>query len=323
MSDVTTRWGITEPASNRLDAADVPFYIRQAVQALEAKGIMYGQGPIASRPVSTGGTPGIEGRIYVSTDETPRVIYWDYGTGWIPANALADASIVEAKLLLADNTTGDVSTARHGFVPKATNTGNKFLRDNATWDTPTIVATSKAGLGTGWDGKNGVLRLGSTPYQFIYVTWDATYGKWISREDTVWSANAIDGTNGPQLDLTGISGAANYWFATPLVRAGEAITAGMALKARITGDFYAVSSSGNVNLIWGVAHGQVADPGVTIVLGGAIAGTTIAAGSRTLFDSGWVTVTGTYALGGVAIGVSPNGTTHIKVGGSAALRWEG
>jgi hypothetical protein len=39
----------------------------------------------------------------------------------------------EAGLTLADNTTNDVSTTKHGFAPKGTNTTTKFLRDDGTW----------------------------------------------------------------------------------------------------------------------------------------------------------------------------------------------
>lgn len=43
------------------------------------------------------------------------------------------ATITEANITLADNTTNDFSTARHGFVPKGTNVGD-FLKDDGTWD---------------------------------------------------------------------------------------------------------------------------------------------------------------------------------------------
>lgn len=43
------------------------------------------------------------------------------------------STITEANITLADNTTNDVSTTKHGFVPKGTNTG-KFLKDDGTWD---------------------------------------------------------------------------------------------------------------------------------------------------------------------------------------------
>ncbi len=39
----------------------------------------------------------------------------------------------EADITLADNTTNNFSTTKHGFVPKGPNTG-KFLKDDGTWD---------------------------------------------------------------------------------------------------------------------------------------------------------------------------------------------
>lgn len=64
-----------------------------------------------------------------------------------------DAGVVtEAKQVLADNTTNDVSTSKHGYVPKATNTGLKFLKDDATWASPyTLVATLASDQATGAD----------------------------------------------------------------------------------------------------------------------------------------------------------------------------
>ncbi len=52
------------------------------------------------------------------------------------------AAIPEAGLSLSDNTTGDVSTAKHGFAPKAPNDTAKYLRGDGTW------AAVPAGSGT-------------------------------------------------------------------------------------------------------------------------------------------------------------------------------
>lgn len=51
-------------------------------------------------------------------------------------------SVTDADLSLSDTTDNDVSTAKHGFVPKGTNTGTKFLRDDGTW--------ASAGGGAAW-----------------------------------------------------------------------------------------------------------------------------------------------------------------------------
>lgn len=45
-----------------------------------------------------------------------------------------------------------------------------------------VVGTTIAGLGSAVDGTIGLLRLGTTPYTFITVHYDATYGKWVSEE---------------------------------------------------------------------------------------------------------------------------------------------
>lgn len=42
-------------------------------------------------------------------------------------------AVTEATITLADNTTNDFSTTKHGFVPKGPNLG-KFLKDDGTWD---------------------------------------------------------------------------------------------------------------------------------------------------------------------------------------------
>jgi len=43
-----------------------------------------------------------------------------------------DAVVTEAKQVLADNTTNNFSTTKHGYVPKGTNVGN-YLKDDGTW----------------------------------------------------------------------------------------------------------------------------------------------------------------------------------------------
>jgi len=56
----------------------------------------------------------------------------------IASNAVVEAKInnnevTEAKLKLSDNTTGDFSNIKHGFVPKGLDDPAKFLRSDGTW----------------------------------------------------------------------------------------------------------------------------------------------------------------------------------------------
>ncbi len=52
------------------------------------------------------------------------------------ALAIGAGKVTEAMQILADNVTQDVSITKHGYVPKGTNTGTDFLRDDGTWATP-------------------------------------------------------------------------------------------------------------------------------------------------------------------------------------------
>ena len=54
--------------------------------------------------------------------------------GTAPTITLANGTgLTEAGQTLADNTTNDVSTTKHGYVPKAPNDTTKFLKGDASW----------------------------------------------------------------------------------------------------------------------------------------------------------------------------------------------
>jgi hypothetical protein len=57
-------------------------------------------------------------------------------TGQALTAEVKDNSITEAKQLLADNTTNDVSTTKHGYAPKLPNDATKFLDGTGTYSTP-------------------------------------------------------------------------------------------------------------------------------------------------------------------------------------------
>jgi hypothetical protein len=68
----------------------------------------------------------------------------DYGdiivSGVGAVMTIDDEVVTEAKMSLADNTTLNVSTARHGFVPKAPNDITQVLRGDGTWGTVIVAA---------------------------------------------------------------------------------------------------------------------------------------------------------------------------------------
>ena len=68
-------------------------------------------------------------------------ITWGHFAGFVTGGDSHDhiggdgATIIETAITLADNTTNDVTTSKHGFVPKAPNDTTKYLRGDATWAT--------------------------------------------------------------------------------------------------------------------------------------------------------------------------------------------
>ena len=82
----TPRWGLRYPAGS--DPADAPTAIGNLAADLD--GVAFDdQGPVASRPTSTPGSPGKKGRYYFATDE--GVLYRDTGTSWVGINAAGAA----------------------------------------------------------------------------------------------------------------------------------------------------------------------------------------------------------------------------------------
>ena len=80
-------------------------------------------------------------RIYTFPDSAATILYSGGALGTPASGTLTNATgLPEAGLTLADNTTNDFSTTKHGFVPKGTNVGS-FLKDDGTWAAPTASAT--------------------------------------------------------------------------------------------------------------------------------------------------------------------------------------
>jgi hypothetical protein len=122
----TSRLAIPYPALAGTDIDDVPNWMNQMAVRLDAIIAPTSHGPLASRPVSSGGTPGIADRIYVATDVNPTsvsdaaggtvVLYRDNGTGWDAigpfASKIAMGAFNPPATAIAQNITG------LGFKPK-------------------------------------------------------------------------------------------------------------------------------------------------------------------------------------------------------------
>jgi hypothetical protein len=68
--------------------ADVPDWLSQLANRLIAIApVLYVQTTAATRPTSTPGSPGIQGRFHYATDT--GALSYDFGTGWIPIGTVS------------------------------------------------------------------------------------------------------------------------------------------------------------------------------------------------------------------------------------------
>ncbi len=118
------------------------------------------------------------------------------GGGAVSSVSAADTSVVvtptTGAVTVRANTL-DVVAAQHPAAADWSNNSHKITslangssaQDAAAFGQiptvfPAIVATTIAGLGTPANGDVGWLRLGSSPYEFVKVIYDGTYGKWVT-----------------------------------------------------------------------------------------------------------------------------------------------
>lgn len=105
MPTTTPRLGITVPVLAD-GPPDIPDALNDIVGVLD-DAVMYDEGAFASRPVSSGGSPGLAGRIFRATDT--GAWYRDTGTGWESLGKRPDGDITAAEIESgAKFTTGDI-----------------------------------------------------------------------------------------------------------------------------------------------------------------------------------------------------------------------
>lgn len=80
---------------------------------------------------------GVETALGVNVGSAGAFVTFNGALGTPSSGTLTNATgLPEAGLTLADNVTNDVSTTKHGFVPKAPNVATQFLNGLGAWATP-------------------------------------------------------------------------------------------------------------------------------------------------------------------------------------------
>lgn len=148
------------------------------------------------------------------------------------------------------------------------------------------TATTVAGLGTGKAGKTGKLRLGATPFDFLEISYDDTFNKWVSAPFSIIAgepgASNVFGGTGQYI--------ADYGF----IRTKKFTDAGLRLQIRIVGRSYGSASAGfTTQVIVVVNEANHNDPGIPATLvspaasGRDIGGTANATWKNWDTDWGW------------------------------------
>jgi len=177
----------------------------------------------------------------------------------------------------------------------AWNTGLGYYAPK-TLDPPVlpVVATTIGGLGTAVDGKVGLLRLGSTPFTFVTVHYDATYGKWVTEGEQAYcltssSEQALSG-NTTFVDAK-VSGTSN--FSNPLAwRVRD--TAGLLPQVRLIGAGRVTAGTGT----WQASYLGL-DTGATATataVGCTASAVTSTSTGGVVLDSGWAAIPGGYTV---------------------------
>jgi Phage Tail Collar Domain len=121
----SSRFGIQYPDGTRTDRPDIPLHLANIVTLLDANGAMFGQGTFANRPTSSAGTPGKQGRFYMSTDGTggqagTNLLYYDLGTAWAqitstyagpPADSITSVELAPNSVTSVELADGSVDSA--------------------------------------------------------------------------------------------------------------------------------------------------------------------------------------------------------------------
>lgn len=147
-------------------------------------------------------------------------------------------------------------------------------------------ATTVAGLGTPSDGAIGRIRAGSSPYDFLTVIYDSTYGHWVS-EERIGKMTTAAGTS------TTSGSFANYLAAAQTMAIFPQrvfINAGLTLQLRAFA-LCNVSGGGITGTFSPIITGfDVGGADSTTLAGGTLQVTQTSA-TRSGIDSGWTSVT--------------------------------
>lgn len=222
--------------------------------------------------------------------------FWHSTSGTLDA---ATALVTEADLSLTNVTTANVNTSRHGFAPILPNDATQYLDGTGAYSVPpggaasVTVATTVAGLGSTSSGKVGFIRAGSSPYEFVMLVYDSTYGHWVSPpiHHQAIQPNSSFGTN--STSYVGITDAATGAQRVIVPNYLDLVNAGLTLQMFLASQLGLSASTGSQTAFQRISLFEFnsGDTSLTSVGNGPEITQTGTATFSKYTSSGWVAVT--------------------------------
>jgi hypothetical protein len=207
----------------------------------------------------------------------------DVSRNWQPLSSLI-SSVAGAGLALTGNV---LSVNVDGTTIQIS---GDTLSIPATVAKTAVVATTIAGAGAASDGKMLFLVTGSSPYEFLLLTYSATYGKWVSAKESNLLGIGNGGQNGNNTSYS--TSLSNANFTQPLPWA-VFNTAGLKPQFRGRTQLLTSSGTGFARLAYQPYHiGTGAGTLVHLTGSGAEQTTTTTSGQTWTTNSPWVDIDG-------------------------------
>jgi len=185
------------------------------------------------------------------------------------------------------------------------------------------VATTVAGLGTATGGKIGLIRAGSTPFDFVQVIYDATYAKWVSAPcvgaSALWVGTLAAPATWTTLESANAQVCFGRWFPWAVLDTG-----GLVPQFRVSGTVQQnTSGAGHLR----PSHFGVNAAGVrSAVVGVTAVDLSSAASTERMLDSGWVALTAGYTVYDFIMPIMEaqgNGGNAVTIRATQMIRWVG
>jgi len=211
-----------------------------------------------------------------------NVVLWPPGTRPLASNAEI-ARVTRSGDVLTTTARGQEGTAALGTIAAGWQVMAAVTAKTLTdVEDLSVVAVTVAGLGTGFAGKHGLIRVGSTPFSFVALVYDSTLAKWVS-EPVLWLV-PVEVAGGAVTDTLWVTGSNEHVPTSMQIRDYKALyDAGLRLQAFCQGRGSSVAGAWNYKL-----RASDFDDGDTALATIATSAAIVSGSAANEYRGGWV-----------------------------------